>query len=174
MPDLPSDTYIHEVIERAWREDVGSGDVTTDSIVPTEEDAFGRFVAKRRGVLCGLDVAARVFRPPPGRAVGGAWLRSDGDTVEVGEWFGGVRGPARRGARGRGRPDPPRQRRRRDGEARRRHGRGPRPARGLGRDDRRAGPRDRRPRAPLDLGGADHPLGTGPRHLARPPAGVTK
>jgi nicotinate-nucleotide pyrophosphorylase (carboxylating) len=49
------------VIQLALSEDVGSGDVTTTSIVPPEASAVARIIAKQDGVLSGLAVAQAVF-----------------------------------------------------------------------------------------------------------------
>jgi nicotinate-nucleotide pyrophosphorylase (carboxylating) len=49
------------VIRLALSEDVGSGDVTTTSIVPPEASAVARIIAKQDGVLSGLVVAQAVF-----------------------------------------------------------------------------------------------------------------
>jgi nicotinate-nucleotide pyrophosphorylase (carboxylating) len=43
-------------------EDIGSGDVTTDSIVPPEATMQGQIIAKQSGVVAGLDVAAAVYQ----------------------------------------------------------------------------------------------------------------
>ena len=48
-------------IKRALQEDIGSGDVTTDSIVPLEASLTGQIVAKQNGVVAGLDVAQQVL-----------------------------------------------------------------------------------------------------------------
>ncbi len=48
-------------IRRALTEDIGWGDVTTNSIVPSEGSAVARIVAKQDGVLSGLAVAEAVF-----------------------------------------------------------------------------------------------------------------
>jgi nicotinate-nucleotide pyrophosphorylase (carboxylating) len=52
---------MEDLIDRALAEDVGSGDVTTATLVP--EDAGGRatLTQKAPGVIAGLDVAAAVF-----------------------------------------------------------------------------------------------------------------
>jgi len=55
-------TQISYCIKRALEEDIGSGDVTTDSIVPAGASLRGRIVAKQAGVVAGLDVAQDVFR----------------------------------------------------------------------------------------------------------------
>ena len=48
-------------IRCALAEDVGSGDATTDSIVPPAAEAKVQIVAKQSGVIAGLDVARTVF-----------------------------------------------------------------------------------------------------------------
>jgi len=53
---------IIDSIRRAIAEDVGSGDVTTNSTVPVDARAQVQIVAKQPGVIAGLDVAQVVFR----------------------------------------------------------------------------------------------------------------
>ena len=55
-------TQIPQLIKSALEEDIGSGDVTTDSIVPAGAALRGRIVAKQQGVVAGLSVAKEVFR----------------------------------------------------------------------------------------------------------------
>ena len=52
---------IIDSIRRALAEDIGSGDVTTDSIVPSDAWLRGRIVAKQKGVVAGLEVAESVW-----------------------------------------------------------------------------------------------------------------
>ena len=52
---------IREVIERALREDLAGGDLTTEATVPEDIIAVGRAFAKKRLVVCGADVFAQVF-----------------------------------------------------------------------------------------------------------------
>lgn len=59
-PESPLD--ISHCIKRALEEDIGSADVTTDSIVPAGALLRGRIVAKQDGVVAGLPVAEEVFR----------------------------------------------------------------------------------------------------------------
>ena len=54
-------TLISEYIQRALEEDIGAGDVTTDTIVPADATLRGRIVAKQDGIVAGLDVAKDVF-----------------------------------------------------------------------------------------------------------------
>ena len=53
---------ISHCIARALEEDIGSGDVTTNSIVPAGASLRGRIIAKQDGIVAGLEVATDVFR----------------------------------------------------------------------------------------------------------------
>jgi nicotinate-nucleotide pyrophosphorylase (carboxylating) len=48
-------------IRNALAEDIGAGDVTTNSIVPPDAVMSGHIIAKQAGVVAGLDVAAATF-----------------------------------------------------------------------------------------------------------------
>src|SRR5215203_656922 len=50
------------LIEKALAEDVGSGDVTSAAVVPTDAVARARIDQKQHGVVAGLRVAEAVFR----------------------------------------------------------------------------------------------------------------
>ena len=52
---------IDRVVQQAIEEDLGWGDVTTDSLIDPGLRATGAIVAREAGVLAGLEVAARVF-----------------------------------------------------------------------------------------------------------------
>lgn len=52
---------ISQTIKRALDEDIRTGDVTTDTIVPAEASLRGRIVAKQDGVVAGLEVAKQVM-----------------------------------------------------------------------------------------------------------------
>lgn len=58
-PDLPAE--ISRSIIRALEEDIGPGDVTTNTIVPADASLRGRIVAKQDGVVAGLDIAKQVM-----------------------------------------------------------------------------------------------------------------
>jgi nicotinate-nucleotide pyrophosphorylase (carboxylating) len=48
-------------IEAALREDMPKGDITSESIIPSDARSEAFFLAKEEGVLAGMDVASRVF-----------------------------------------------------------------------------------------------------------------
>ena len=55
-------TQSSHCIKHALEEDIGSGDVTTDSIVPGDAMLRGRIIARQAGVVAGLSIAKEVFR----------------------------------------------------------------------------------------------------------------
>ena len=48
-------------IHQALLEDIGSGDITTNSIVPIDASMQGQIIAKQNGTIAGLDVAKAVY-----------------------------------------------------------------------------------------------------------------
>jgi nicotinate-nucleotide pyrophosphorylase (carboxylating) len=53
---------LDELIDRALAEDVGSGDLTTEAVVPADAEAVALISQKAAGVIAGVDVAEAVFR----------------------------------------------------------------------------------------------------------------
>jgi nicotinate-nucleotide pyrophosphorylase (carboxylating) len=53
---------VQEVIDGALAEDVGSGDVTTEALIPPDLEGRASILVKGDGVLAGIDVAEAVFR----------------------------------------------------------------------------------------------------------------
>jgi len=53
---------VSELVRAALAEDIGPGDVTSRLTVPARVRAEARIVARKSGVLCGIGVAALVFR----------------------------------------------------------------------------------------------------------------
>lgn len=53
--------YVDNLIKTALLQDINYCDVTTDYLIPAEQMGKGKLVAKAEGILCGVEVAARVF-----------------------------------------------------------------------------------------------------------------
>lgn len=53
--------YVDDLIKSALKEDINYIDITTDNLIPQEQEGEAKFLAKAEGVLCGIDVALRVF-----------------------------------------------------------------------------------------------------------------
>ena len=54
-------TYIDRLITAALEEDIHYIDVTTDNLMDDAHTSEAYYLAKDSGVLCGIDVAKRVF-----------------------------------------------------------------------------------------------------------------
>jgi nicotinate-nucleotide pyrophosphorylase (carboxylating) len=83
-----------DLVRRALEEDVGSGDVTTESTVDAGQRARGVFVVKAACILAGLDVAAETFRQVDA-SVAIAGRRLDGERCAPGDEIAVVTGAAR-------------------------------------------------------------------------------
>ena len=75
---------IKPIITLALAEDIGSGDITTDSIIPKGSKGKAVIRAKEDGVICGLPVAEAVFRKLDKNII---WKpkKKDGDRVSKGD-----------------------------------------------------------------------------------------
>lgn len=54
--------YVDDLIKAAIKEDIHYLDTTTDLMIPEESRSTARLMAKAEGVVCGLEVALRVFQ----------------------------------------------------------------------------------------------------------------
>lgn len=86
--------YVDELIKKALLEDINYLDTTTDYLIPEEQEGSAQFLAKADGILCGLEVALRVFeilQPDFKYEV----FKKDGDSIKKGEIFAKVYGKTR-------------------------------------------------------------------------------
>jgi nicotinate-nucleotide pyrophosphorylase (carboxylating) len=81
-------------IRRALDEDIRSGDVTTNSIVPVGASLSGRIIAKQNGVVAGLAVAKQAFLSLD-RNISFTSLVKEGAMVDKGQLVAQVHGSAR-------------------------------------------------------------------------------
>ncbi|MGE5493794.1 MAG: carboxylating nicotinate-nucleotide diphosphorylase [Burkholderiales bacterium] len=85
--------YLENFIAMALAEDIGTGDITTQSTVPQHAVIQGKFLAKAAGVLCGTEVAKAVFcYIDPDIKV--EFCFSDGQAVKNGDVIGTISGSA--------------------------------------------------------------------------------
>ena len=78
----------------AIREDIGSGDITTNSIVPSDAKASAKLTVKENGVICGLSIARLIFQSLDKNIVFSAKVK-DGDLVRKGFVIATIKGSAR-------------------------------------------------------------------------------
>ena len=83
---------IDQMIQTALAEDLGSGDVTTQAILPQTQQMSGQFIAKADGVIAGLTVAEATFKAVGDTAVFTPNV-TDGDHVATGDLIAEISGP---------------------------------------------------------------------------------
>ena len=91
--DLPL-SEVRSIVSRALTEDLGWGDITTDSLIAPDWQASGQALAKEPGVLAGIEVMALVFTTVD-PSVRFAALKKDGEAFARGDVLATVSGPAR-------------------------------------------------------------------------------
>ncbi len=85
---------IQHLIEIALKEDIGSGDITTDTLIDPKLKGNGNIIAKEPLVVAGLDVAGRVFKNLDPDIIFRSMFE-DGDFVKEGETLANVQGRLR-------------------------------------------------------------------------------
>ncbi|HHW30613.1 MAG TPA: carboxylating nicotinate-nucleotide diphosphorylase [Clostridiaceae bacterium] len=86
-----NDIYLDELLISYLKEDMPSGDITTDSIIDSSSVSKGRFISKDEGIIAGLYVAKRVFQILDPETI---FLNkvSDGDQVKKGQVIAEIEG----------------------------------------------------------------------------------
>lgn len=58
---IESDKTIINIIRNALKEDIGDGDITTESIINSDAMLRGKIIAKENGIIAGLEIAKSAF-----------------------------------------------------------------------------------------------------------------
>lgn len=82
------------LINLAFEEDIGIGDITTEATVPPAQKGIGTLLAKSNGSVAGLPVAERVFAKLDETLAFRAFV-ADGDAVKAGTPIAEVQGSAK-------------------------------------------------------------------------------
>lgn len=83
-----------EIVRNALEEDIKSGDITTESVVPEGIKSVSSVIVKEPCVVCGLNVAEEVFRQLDSGIVF-RYVKKDGDSADVDDVIAEVEGDAR-------------------------------------------------------------------------------
>lgn len=89
-----SNFYTEEHVKKALQEDIGFGDVTTESIISEDKIFEAKLTSRVEGVVCGLDVFKTVFKILSDR-VEVKLLFKDGDKISKGDILAEIKGPAK-------------------------------------------------------------------------------
>ena len=85
---------IRRIIKLALEEDIGSGDITTETVIPADMPAKAEIVARQDCVVCGIEVAELVFKMLDG-CIEFKKLVKDCDAVKANHVLAEVSGNAR-------------------------------------------------------------------------------
>ncbi len=91
--NIPQKTIDH-LIDLAFEEDIGTGDITTRTLISPALETKAIFLAKSEGVLAGVDVARRVFLKLDPEITFKIFIK-DGSTLQRGDIIAEVKGKAR-------------------------------------------------------------------------------
>ena len=85
--------YIDDIIKNALKEDINYLDTATAYVIPEDAVTTAKFISKAQGVLCGIEVAMRVFTllDPD---VKFTLYKKDGDRIEKGDLIATMQGRA--------------------------------------------------------------------------------
>ena len=89
-----SNFYVEDHVKNALMEDIGFGDVTTESIVGEDKIFNAKLVSRCDGVICGLEVFKTVFKVLSDK-VKVELLFKDGDKIKKGDILATLTGPGK-------------------------------------------------------------------------------
>lgn len=94
MNEITMKINADKLILSALREDISSEDVSTNAVMPESKKGEVELIAKQDGIICGLQVFARVFTLLDDKTQF-AFTKKDGDKVSRGEKIGKITGDIR-------------------------------------------------------------------------------
>ncbi len=94
MPKNDLSNLIKPIIQATLAEDIGSGDVTTQCIIPAEAQHEGQFITKAKGIIAGLEVVALTFATLDEHIEFRPTV-ADGDLVNPKQVIATIKGPGR-------------------------------------------------------------------------------
>ena len=89
-----SNFYVEDHIKKALQEDIGFGDVTTESIIANDLIYNAKLTSRVDGIVCGLDIFKTVFKILSNE-VEVKLLFNDGDKITKGDILAEIKGPAK-------------------------------------------------------------------------------
>jgi nicotinate-nucleotide pyrophosphorylase (carboxylating) len=94
MPYLLHDFMVKEHIERALKEDINFGDITTDAVYDEGHTLKAVFNSRSEGIVCGIDIVKMIYQTLDSSVMFKPLLK-DGDKLSVNQDIATVEGPCR-------------------------------------------------------------------------------
>lgn len=92
---LINSIYADDIIKTALLEDINYLDTTTDYLIDEEQEDSAKFLAKSDGVLCGIEIALRVFEILQPTGFEATVYKKDGDLLKKGDIIAEIHGKTR-------------------------------------------------------------------------------
>ena len=92
---LINSIYADNIIKTALLEDINYLDTTTDYLIDEEQEDTAKFLAKSNGVLCGIEIALRVFEILQPTGFEAKVYKKDGDVLKKGDIIAEIHGKTR-------------------------------------------------------------------------------
>ena len=92
---LINSIYADNIIKTALLEDINYLDTTTDYLIDEEQEDTAKFLAKSDGVLCGIEIALRVFEILQPAGFEAKVYKKDGDVLKKGDIIAEIHGKTR-------------------------------------------------------------------------------
>ena len=86
--------YVEEHVKKALQEDIGFGDVTTESILSEDKNFEAKLTSRVDGVVCGLEVFKTVYKVLSDK-IEIKLLFKDGDKIKKGDVLATLKGPGK-------------------------------------------------------------------------------
>lgn len=93
-PILLHNFIVKEHVEKALKEDIGFGDITTDCLVDKETVIEAKMNTREDGILCGIDIVKQVFKTLSPEIEIETYFK-DGDEIKKGDTIARIKGSAR-------------------------------------------------------------------------------
>lgn len=74
----------NSIIKLALQEDIATGDITTQTIIPVTDNSEAKLIAKQDGIISGLAISRKVFEILDGKEIKWDQKHNDGDWVTSG------------------------------------------------------------------------------------------
>jgi nicotinate-nucleotide pyrophosphorylase (carboxylating) len=84
--------YVDNIIKTALLADINYLDCATDYLIDDEQENTARFLAKSDGVLCGINIALRVFEILQPQGFTAEVYKNDGDVLQKGDIIAEIHG----------------------------------------------------------------------------------
>ncbi len=91
MRALKIDKNLKQIIVNALKEDIGSGDITTQLLITSQEKHKAEIIFKKPGVLSGIDTAFFIFKQL-GQSIEFEKIKNDGDEIDKDEVIARING----------------------------------------------------------------------------------